>query len=282
MSYLKYKYRHNKPLREEVRFNHGKCGDTRGRLYVKRTQKGWVFLCHNCGFMGTHRRAKGYDLSPKQSLAELNQTLVKSQVNNIPLQLPYDFSTEIPNKGLIWLYKYEITDQEIKKYHMGYSKRLDRLILPVYNISNKKLIYWQGRNLGIVTKENPKYINIRDKEAKNVYFRVACNSNIDNIVVVVEDILSAIKVGRTLNSIALLGSYVADSLVSVLKEYNDVYIWLDYDKKITSIKYSNRLNILLNKKVKSLVTKKDPKEYATKIIKETIKNGTETVLNKRN
>lgn len=184
-------------------------------------------------------------------------------INTPSCSLPRDYSVCIPSAGLSWLYKYGITDEEISKYHFGYSERMKRLILPVYN-QKGELVYWQGRNLGKVTKENPKYINVRS--SKDALFFVRHERN-DERIVLVEDILSACKVGRVTNCLALLGSYVSNNLLSFLKDYGRIFVWLDEDKRFESIKYSSRVKLLTGKDCSSIITELDPKELSEEVIK---------------
>lgn len=75
-----------------------------------------------------------------------------------------------------------------------------------------------------------------------------------------EDILSAIKVGRYCDSLALLGSYLPTTLTELLKTYDTVYIWLDHDKLQTSIKAMRSFTQTTGKVIKVIDTAADPKE----------------------
>lgn len=262
---LPSQYRHYDPIGVEVRFNHEECGDKRSRLYVTRLANGWKYHCHNCapqcsGFY----RLSGIP-SPKETLDAVLKVTEKTNHFVGKVELPSDFTTRIPGTGLTWLYKYGITDEEIACYNFGYSRHLNRLVLPVYQ--DDVLIFWQGRNLGQVTKQNPKYLNIRSK-GRDAYFRVGCGGiSLPNKLAIVEDILSAVKVGRICPSIALLGSYIPDSLTRILVKYQKVGIWLDPDKKKEAIRYAARYQKLLGKLVIPILTDKDPKDYTDAEIK---------------
>lgn len=260
---LSDQYKFQGTIGEQRQFNHDECGDTRGRLYVKRVNSGWVYHCHNCydpSDRNTHGfcRAKGalppsITMQAWKNLKE-NQVLAESKI-----QLPHDFDTEIPPRGLTWLYDYGIHDSEIRDFGFGYSKQLDRLILPVWD-EEGNLLYWQGRNLGKVTKENPKYINVKSA-GRDVFF----TRKIDKFcgsVVLVEDILSAIRVGRQVDCMALLGSYIPDSTSVKVRDYVRVFIWLDPDKLKDSIKYTNKLAVLSGTQIKPIMSQRDPKEYS--------------------
>jgi len=140
------------------------------------------------------------------------------------------------------------------------------LILPLYNKAGE-LIFWQGRNLGKVTKDNPKYVNVRSKKTDYCIFKGGSKSK---VVVLVEDILSAIKVSNTgcVDSVPILGSYIPPNILPFIKDYDTIFIWLDYDKRFTSIKSAAKLHELSCKVVRTIITEKDPKEYETTEIKE--------------
>ncbi len=255
---------------EQRRYNHEECGDQRQRLYVKRTNTGFLFFCHNCGsaFSGFNkfsdrsnpptRTIKKYE-EIKQGLKENIQT--KESIYN-SVSLPYDFTNEIPYKGVIWLDKYMITEQLALEYNLGYSKTLDRLILPVYNY-NKEIIFWQGRNLGIVDKQHPKYKNCRVPGKTICMDTGVFNDEYSHVetVVIVEDILSAIRIGKHRRTLALLGSYISDDILATLEDFTYIKIWLDADKYKTAVKYANRMRQVLNKLVTTIYSVKDPKEY---------------------
>jgi hypothetical protein len=264
----------------ELRFNHSeygasRCGDTRGRLYVRRVFGGELQFCHNCGYKRFVPTGKRTPQEIMDNARQLTGTAEEATIESRAIQLPYDFTTTLPTKAQVWLARYHITEQESSRCGMGYSNYLSRLIMPV-RAADGSLTYWQGRNLGEVTQTNPKYLNVRNKGAKNVFFRVRNDSEsaYRSALCIVEDILSAIKVGRVCNSLALLGSYFPkeltqselcksskDSKESGIPLYDKLFIWLDEDKYLTSLKEARHIKTLTPLVVRVVRTKKDPKEY---------------------
>jgi hypothetical protein len=240
----------------EERINCPECEDTRKRLYIKKVSGGYIRHCHNnnCyegkGFVATDGRS-----TPSDTIRHVIHTVKTDELSTDQtvknIQLPLDANSTIPVLGLGWLYKYYITDEEIKKYGICYSEQYRRLILPVYQ--DEQLIYWQGRSLkppetsskSCYTKDNPKYLNIRQSGAKNVFFKVTLSTI--PLLVVVEDILSAIRVGRTHNSLALLGSYFPTTLLKEFSQYDKIIIYLDHDKWQTAIKAAIKFNKITGK-----------------------------------
>lgn len=253
---LDEEYWHNAPIGEEVLFKHRGCSGNTANLYVRRTLNGYFFYCHSCTYKG-FQPIKTYSSIKQTILTHNKNQLIDSSVDKQGnIILPKDFQNKIPIIGMNWLRKYGITNQETLKFNIGYSECYNRIILPVYS-SEGRLIYWQGRNLGVVDRENPKYINIRSK-VKNVFF--IRNTTIFNFnCCIVEDILSAIKCGRIVDSIAILGSYINDDLLTILREYKKIFIYLDYDKRVSSIKYAQRITSLLGVDAFPIIHQEDPK-----------------------
>jgi DNA primase len=187
----------------------------------------------------------------------------------VGVALPFDFSrTDIPLAALTWLRKYGITDNEVAHFRFGYSPRLERLILPVFKSDG--LVYWQGRYLG-TDPDKPKYLNVRAKGRADVFFtRNTCNTK---NVVLVEDILSAIKVGRVTGACALLGSHVPDSLLTFLSGRGTIRVWLDRDKARVGIKAARRIAALTGRPCFPVITPLDPKEYSEIKIEKLVGRG---------
>lgn len=247
-------------------FNHEECGDKRERLYVKRVNSGWVYHCHNCydpGDRSTHGFCRDVDALPPSVTLEAWRNLKENQVlAERKMCLPYDFTPDIPARGLTWLYDYGVEDHEIDEFGFGYSPSLKRLIMPVWD-DDGSLLYWQGRTLDRdkeFSKDHPKYINVR-AAGKDVHFKRE-TGKVCGTVVLVEDILSAIRVGRQVDCIALLGSYIPDTISKEIKDYAQVLIWLDPDKLKESVKYTSKLAVLSGTQIKSVMSKCDPKEYS--------------------
>lgn len=246
------KYFQQTPLEEEAHYDHEECNDRKGRLYVRRQRHGWVYHCFNCGESGFKRSGP---LPPRETLK-----MIQGQTN-CPgaFYMPPDLTDDIPLPGQLWLEKYEITDEERKRYQLGYSKKLDRLILPV--IEAGEWVFWQGRNLGKVTRSEPKYLSAH-VSGKAIFFQ----ANLENpVFCIVEDILSGIKVGRVFNGIALLGSHVPVDIVPLLQGKRGL-LWLDYDKRMEAMKAAARLRSVWGIDIQAVATRADPKAQTMECI----------------
>lgn len=174
------------------------------------------------------------------------------------VKLPGGLTDEIPDKAWVWLWQYGITEEEVARYRIQWSESLCRLIFPVYR--KGKLVYWQGREFGLL-KDLPKWVNQKAASREDIYF-TAMGAVSTPAVVLVEDMVSAIKVNRIQNTIALLGSYVPDKLISNLsKHYKRIIIWLDADKDTYSLRRLSRYQSL-GFPVQRVFTQQDPKAYS--------------------
>jgi hypothetical protein len=256
--FLPEKYRFGGAIGDMKQFNHDNCGDTKERLYVTVTRSGWIFHCHNCApkMSGFFRDNVRMLPAPKQTATALMEILSHNEVVDAPkIGLPFDFTPQLHPEGAKWLLKYGITEEEKKKYSIGYSPSFHRIILPVIK-EGIGVVFWQGRNLGKVTPKNPKYKSIQAK-GQDKLFEI-CNG--EGAVVIVEDILSAIKLSRTgVSAIALLGSYMPFTIYERLKKYSKIGVWLDADKYDESVRVSKRLREF-GHIVTTLHTTLDPKE----------------------
>lgn len=266
------KYRKCRVLNEEVLYHHEECQGSTGNLYVRYGFKfgkaGWHYHCHSCcslvgGVSGFH--FADTLSAPQETLDQLQELLKESKgvmtVNEI--KLPDDITFMLPPIVRQYMLKYGLTSNEIPLSRFGWSPSLDRMIMPVYD-KDESLIYWQGRNLGEVTLENPKYKNVYLSGSRDIYAKFERRdkfNGLGNTLVLVEAIISAVKLSRHVDTIALLGSYVPDSIIQQMKEYERVLIWLDPDKIIASITDAMRFHMLTGRKVMPIFSDKKPKQY---------------------
>ena len=166
---------------------------------------------------------------------------------------------DIPQKGMQWLLKYNISQEEIRKY--GISWEPARRLLVLINKKN----YWQARNFGF---GNYKYKSNGIKPLQ-VYGE-------GDTIVLVEDVLSAIKIARcryeNICATPLLGTSLPKQTMShLIKKYDKIYVWLDRDKAKDSVQMKNKLRAA-GVTSKAIITPKDPKEYTKTEILHWLKN----------
>ena len=140
---------------------------------------------------------------------------------------------------------------------MRYDRILNRVVFLTYK--DKNLIGAVGRALD--KTKNPKWYRYDNSG----YPFVAGKSD---TAVVVEDIVSALRISKFATGIALLGTNLLQSHIDVIKQYNKVGIALDKDASKKAIKILDELNMILN--VKFLLLEDDVKEMEDDDIKKLV------------
>ena len=176
------------------------------------------------------------------------------------IRIPQDATPQVASTpGGTWLAQYGITALEIQRYRMLWSPSRQQLIFPLYN-KNGDLVAYQGRNFKPDSKG--KYFS-QGKIHDLLYF---CGKK-SSPIILVEDLLSAIKIGRLGVAMPLFGSEASTALLMRLKDHcQAIIVWLDSDKWINShdiVKRSQSIGL----PAMSVFTNLDPKEYSTEKIK---------------
>ena len=218
----------NPSLRElaegvQVKLIHQGCsaGPTSSRkLYVTGTDQGIIAHCWRCGGGGGKSfRATNY-IKKRENLV----------INDDTISLPKDLKTGLVDCHPlmnVWLGAAGITQAERDQYSIGWSESRGRAILPIF--MSGKLVAFQERKI-LPYDHGPKYLTTRLRGVKHPLFQCGQDYH-GGKMVVVEDILSAIKVGRVANATALLGVYLPDESTHYLLRYrpDEVLVMLDND-----------------------------------------------------
>jgi len=183
------------------------------------------------------------------------------------IALPSDSSQELRQDALMWLKSYSLTNEEIDQNNMEWSERKELLIFPFYQgvtgIGYNDLIAWQGRYFG-TNKEYPKYVTYGIRQ--DLFHYVGRDNK--HTVVLVEDLISAIKVGRVQLAMPLFSSDANKyQLHHIAQRLDHAIIWLDPDKRNHAIRLGQRAESFF-KTVRVMFTEDDPKCYSTKAIQE--------------
>lgn len=168
-----------------------------------------------------------------RSLAEIQRHKRElAEVRNKPPHLPSDAVQDIPVDAA-WFLKYGISLSVARRYGLGYSEYFNRVILPVLSPEGKlEAVHLRAVRDG----DKPKYVNLGRPSPDAMFFgsNPSLSTKLFNkpgYIVVVEDILSAIKVQLAgWDSVSILGSDITDTQVQRILKYADqVYIWFDND-----------------------------------------------------
>lgn len=174
---------------------------------------------------------------------------------------------------MLWLLKAGIGYDLARTYGIGYSPRANRIIIPVYR--GEELIAFTAR---AVDGEKPKYIARHKDGFHSAVFRSLPSTVLDtgdrrlDVLVIVEDQLSAIRVGRITRSVSLLGTAnKADALLPELGSAKQACIWLDADKAGRNGRNKLARSIaMFGVEPLMINTKRDPKFYSNREIRELI------------
>jgi len=198
------------------------------------------FYCFGCGFT-----------EQKKDLLSLRKRLDASKevrvCNGITLQ------KELPLEAKKWLLGYSLTLDEMQQFN--YSK--ERVINNETRPCNLLVLintddYWLARNLDGGTR----YLSSGIKPYTEY-------GHSDDTLVFVEDVISAVKVGRVATAVPMLGAAVLRDWWKHTTPYKRVILWGDRDKASQNITLAKRASELIGKRVEVIVTEKDPKEYST-------------------
>jgi len=207
---------------------------------------------------------KGTDVS--QRLYQAAYPFPQSDPTHKALDFPEDVSYTLPEECMRWLRGYNIFDNEIKRHNMCWSPSQELLIFPVFNHwpnsdgNPDELAMWIGRSfqkvVPIGSKLKPKYI--KHGHTGDILHWIGKPTK---EVILVEDLISAIKVGRYYQAMPLWGSHVSLTQIDRLSRYFErVGIWLDRDKLDHSIRLVLRASQIVPTFLVS--TEFDPKVYA--------------------
>jgi hypothetical protein len=258
-------------------------------LTLRRTPAGWDFMCFRCDCFGRVPLDKS---SPKETKKILETVKESRSMLSKPdeLQLPMDsvpLQKADANSAKNWMAQYGLNELDWKSNYIKWSANFARIIFPIYEYEEnaghlyKSLIGWTGRDPYIRTKEErvmqccPKYLTKKDPNAKRIYFQarffphnswkehdIGTKLHKNDILIVVEDIISAIKVNKAtgIATVALLNTSVSHGMLNELG-YKKILFWLDDDAFNVAVRTTARFNSL-GYRCKVLRTIQDPKIYA--------------------
>jgi DNA primase len=236
------------------------CGKDNSQLisHDERGYRAWCFRCRIPKFEGHGLRSIELIERHKKERAIRREARV---------ELPADYTLEVPARAAIWYYKYGISAELAASYGIGYTPDLDRVVLPVYE--EDELIALQMRAVDPWRK--PKYLNPQGPRVSSALFESAPATG---VTIVVEDILSAIKVGRVHHCTSILGTTMTDQRALKIAERNQkAIIWLDGDKAgAKGASSAERQLQLFGVDVSRITTSGDPKTYSLEAIRSIIEN----------
>ena len=196
----------------------------------------------------------GYYIPSKNSLDRIKKT---KEIPKQGITIPEDSECTLPKLARDYLDTYEINLHDRASNYILWSESWSRIIFP-YFTNDMNLFAWQGRYIG--KEKKAKWFTQGDVKS-NV---VILGNTQSNICVVVEDIISAIKVGHLTKYAVnpLFGSQLPTERLLQLKHlYDTLIIWMDPDMKLKSSAYAKQAREL-GFKSHTIFSDKDPKDYS--------------------
>lgn len=250
-----------------------KCCRADRSQVISHTEHGYSSYCFRCG--GDSRKFKAHGVRSLSELINHRKELDAYIAERGTITLPNDFTRDIPQVGLLWFLKYGVSSDVARHYGFGWSESMGRVVIPVYDEVGR-LCTTQSR--AVYPGQKPKYMNKKSGDMTAVAFHsddaLLLGDPIQEGIVITEDILSAVRVGRLMPALSTLGTHLSDKLaVRVLKALTGrVFIWYDGDeagvrgarKAYKTLKLQGANPIIIK-------TEKDPKEYNNDEIREIIK-----------
>lgn len=207
--------------------------------------------CFSCGL---HKFPKHYS-RPKKEV-------------NVPTVLPANVNREIPARAWEWLLQYGLP-MSYWKPHVWWREEDSRLVFTV----GEPVQFSLGRHIPIEGRSfeyKPRKWFVWGNCHKTPH--IFGDYRTSKEIVLVEDLISAAKVGMASASIPLFGTKVFDSIIPALRHVGlPVVLWLDKDQEGTLQRKCQWLASLTNLPVRYVVTDKDPKELQLVKIQEVLR-----------
>lgn len=193
---------------------------------------------------------------------------------------PVKMNTDPPFKGIPmgaklplgleaieWLKKYGINEAEVKGHGLLWEPDLKWLVFPYHKYSTdpdkpfKTLIGYQARRFDPTGGEHAQKWLTFGPRGDWDYFIGLPNLKRNGTIIVVEDIISAIKVGRDFTALPIFGSHMSIRQITACAERKaHLGIWLDRDKAMEAFKVASRASQYVSKAI-TIVSERDPKDH---------------------
>lgn len=189
----------------------------------------------------------------------------KNETPTDGIRFPDDATRSIAPVAAAWLHSFGITGYEAIRAGIKWSPSWEQLCIPFYD-RDGQLCCIQSKNFNHKRASKAKYYNIGNKDESFTRYGTRGTT-----LVLVEDTLSALKIGRQSVSMPLLGTSISKNKLAALRPfYEELIVWLDSDKWREARAIADAA-ALLGFKTSSRYTEYDPKTYTDEQIQELIK-----------
>lgn len=191
---------------------------------------------------------------------------------NVPKEsLPRDFTREVPAAALKWLLQWGLPWSYWKET-IGFSPYHSRLVFLV----GQPLAFSIGRLIPELVQESSETPTSTNKRKWFVWGDCHKHAEVygtGRTVVLVEDLISAAKVARTEEAIAipLFGTAIHNPvLYYLMQEQKPIILWQDKDQQEKVYHRAATLQSIVNQPVRVVISDKDPKSYSIDELKQFI------------
>ena len=231
-------------------------------LSVTRTDQGLLYNCFRaaCGAKGFISSLAG-TIPPDTKDIKLKKFKV------------HEFTGELeplPKHVKDWMFKkYELTEEELNEQGIKFCRSENRLFMPVFD--------YRGEEFGGISKtltagvKKFKTINYFTRESNRLSYSRSGRTG-EGAIVIVEDILSAIKVSRYKRAVALLGHTLSIPQIKELRNQTDsIILMLDGDVFHKAVQIKKKFGFYFrNFSVVYLSNGLDPKDLESNKLEEII------------
>lgn len=188
---------------------------------------------------------------------------VKEKPSVFPTRMEID--TYNCPKNFEWLKRHMLTDDEMDKWFF-YAPVADRHVFAYHD--GEEDSYHEARD---VNGRIPKTLSYGTKPT------IWIEDDKTDVLVVVEDLVSAIRVGRNYSCLPLFGSFLSSEQMAAIKErgHTSVIMWLDCDKYTVGMEYAKKMSMLAP--TIAVQTLLDPKALPDDAIIHVVENALETL-----
>ncbi|QVW29509.1 DNA primase [Stenotrophomonas phage BUCT603] len=255
------------PVGGRRRYPH-ECGEGRPLVVFKGDPESSAY-CHRCGKLGRHERvmSNAERLAYEQKRREADRS-ARSKVELPPASShdPGDWPPKLRN----WFYRMGLGPAHLAALGCYYSDELDRVVVPLKE--DGRPVYWIARS----QMRSPKWLTPDVPKGSLI---VKFGEGRGDRIVVLEDPLSAYKVGLECEAWCLFGTKLKDGvLAALLADPRPVVTWLDDDHSHYSGKNPGQEAALLmrkrlralGKQVTNMTSDRDPKYMSRDFIREVL------------
>lgn len=173
--------------------------------------------------------------------------------------IPLDAARSFPQEAVEWLLACNITPEDMGSGDILYSPLWRRIIFPLYS-SDTNYLGWTGRSIS--SNHIPKWHHEKRFAEGFVYVVKSRNPEApDDLLVLVEDVVSAIRVARQYHVACLFGLHLSDAqLQTIARQYLHVICWFDDFATSNALALSGRLHAY-GVEAHVIWTQLDPKAY---------------------